>query len=61
MSSPYRGRPRDGPHRAARGADQRRLADVLTGLNALLVPREFFESFPLGAALVAQLPPFNES
>jgi len=36
------------------------VADALTGLNALLVPREFFEHFPLGTGWVAQLPPFNE-
>jgi len=35
-------------------------ANAVTGLNALLAPRAFFDDFPLGAGWVAQLPPFND-
>lgn len=36
------------------------LANVVTGLTALLTPRAFFDDFPFGAGWVGLLAPFNE-
>jgi len=35
-------------------------SNLLIGAQAALAPRSFYEDFPLGAAWVAELPPFNE-
>jgi hypothetical protein len=36
------------------------VANVTTGLTALLTPRGFYDDFPFGLGWVAELPPFNE-
>lgn len=36
------------------------LINAITGLQAAVAPRAFFDDFPLGHGWVAALPPFNE-